>query len=214
RCEMLQHRFSTGVAFLLLSLSGGILFAQTGQITGRIEDTSGAIVAGAALTLKNTETGVAQNIVSNAEGYYTFPLLDPGSYAITVSMPGFKSVMRSGIKLDVAQTGRLDFRLEVGDASQEVTVVTTAPLLESESSAIGQVIGHAQVVDLPLNGRDFTQLATLTPGATGAAPGGVIPSSNIRVNGMRTSKTLFTIDGVSATDQRFDGVIITPPPDA
>lgn len=211
---MVKKSVLSPMALLALMAANPVLFGQTGQITGRIEDASGAVVARASLTLKNMETGVNKNAASNDEGYYTFPLLDAGTYAITASMPGFKSVTRWQIKLDVAQTGRVDFTLEVGDASQEITVSSSAPLLQSENAAVGQVIGHTQVVDLPLNGRDFTQLATLTPGATSASSGAILQSSNIRVNGMRTSKTLFTIDGVSATDQRFDGVIITPPPDA
>lgn len=202
-----------GMFLLLCSVLAA--FGQNAQLTGRIADASGAVVPGAAVTVTNVDTGVERKTVSNEEGYYTVPFLQPGAYRMTVQHQGFKPVNREGVKLDVAQIGRIDFSLEVGQLTDAVTVTSTAPLLQSESSAVGQVIAQAQILDLPLNGRNFTQLATLTPGARASgASSAVVPSVNVQINGMRNSKTIFNIDGVSATDQRFDGVPILPPPDA
>ena len=189
--------------------------AQSAQITGRVTDASDAVVSGATIEVTQVDTGVRKTSVTNDSGIYVVPFLTPGSYSIKVSLRGFKSMTRSDIRLDVDQAARIDFELQVGETAESVTVTGSAPLLQSESGALGQVVSHQKVVDLPLNGRDFTQLATLTPGALAASSTSTLGGgSRVIINGMRPSKTAFLIDGVNATNQWVDGVVTQPAPDA
>lgn len=189
-------------------------FAQTAQVTGMITDQSGMAAPFAEVAIVNTETGVRKTAVTNELGYYTIPFLIPGTYDVAAQKAGFKSVERKGVTLEVAQIARLDFRLEVGDVVESVTVISEAPLLASESAAIGQVIGRKKILDLPLNGRDFTQLATLVPGAISRGTDSSLESSKLSINGLRNSKTNFMIDGGSVSSQYFDGATIVPSVDA
>lgn len=189
-------------------------FAQTGQITGLITDPSGAGVPDARITATNVNTGIEKSVTTNEQGYYTIPLLNPGSYQLMVRRQGFKQIMRQGIHLEVAQTARIDFGLQVGDVVESVSVRAEAPLLRTESASVGQVIGNKKILDLPLNGRDFTQLATLSPGAIGRGSNASLESSNVSVNGARNSKTVFMIDGGIVSSQYFDGATIIPSVDA
>src|ERR1700716_4397138 len=142
-----------------------LAFAQTGQITGLVSDPAGTSVPGAKVAVTNLDTGIMRETNTNDQGYYTFALLNPGNYELTVQKTGFKGVTRPGIKLDVSQIARVDLNLTLGEVRDSVTVIAEAPILTSESAPIGQVIGNKKILDLPLNGRDFTQLATLVPGA-------------------------------------------------
>lgn len=199
---------------LALSASPLLLLGQTAQITGLVTDASGARVPQAAVTAKNLATGIENRTTTNSAGNFTIPQLSPGNYSVTVSKSGFNSIVRSPIKLDIAQIARIDFSLQVGHVTQNVTVSASTPLLQTQNAATGQVIGSTQVVNLPLNGRDFLQLATLTPGAIASGAGFFLNNNTIRVNGMRASNTIYSIDGVNSTDQTFSGVTMLPPPDA
>jgi len=191
------------------------LVAQTGQITGQVTDPTGATVPDTSVTVTNIETGVATRTATNADGYYTAPFLTPGDYRISVSKSGFKAATIAPVKVDVSQIARMDFSLTLGSQTEEVEVtVATAPLVQSETAELGQVIGERTVVDLPLNGRNFTQLTTLTPGAYTGATTGFVRGSTVTANGMRTSNTVFMVNGVNTTDQDFEGTANLPPPDA
>ena len=206
------HAFLLLAAFLTASPR---MFAQSGQITGQVSDPSGARVPGADVTATNMGTGVASPTTTNADGYYTVPFLPPGEYRIAVTKSGFKSATRVAIKLDVSQIARIDFALELGSQNEQVSVSSSAaPLLQSETSALGQVIAERTVLDLPLNGRNFTQLTTLTPGAYTGATTGFVRGSTVTANGMRTSNIKFSVNGVNTTDQDFEGTVNLPPPDA
>src|SRR5260370_2793343 len=199
--------------FFVLSLAASA-FAQTGQITGLVSDPAGAAVAGAKVTITNEETRIERDTVTNEQGYYTFPLLNPGSYALGVQKPGFNGVTRPGITLNVAQIARVDLNLQLGEVKDSVTVMTEAPILTSESATIGQVIGNKKILDLPLNGRDFTQLATLVPGAISRGTNSSLEAPAISVNGSRNSKTVFMVDGGSVTSQYFGVGSVVPSVDA
>ncbi len=187
---------------------------QTGQITGQITDPTGTSVPAAEVAVTNIDTGIKRQTLTNEQGYYTAPLLSPGNYELTVQKPGFKAVTRPGIKLDVAQTARVDIALPLGEVKDSVTVVSEAPILSSESAAIGQVIGSKKILDLPLNGRDFTQLATLVPGAISRGTNASLEAPAISVNGSRNSKTVFMVDGGSVSSQYFDVASVVPSVDA
>lgn len=199
--------------FVLTLLIGPALLAQTSQLTGRISDQSGAVIPAAPVRVVNQNTGVEATTESNQEGYYNVGSLIPGDYRITVSKTGFKTVVRSNIKLDVAQIGRVDVVLDVGQATEQVTVSSAAPLLQSESAVVGQVVSQQTVVDLPLNGRQFTQLAILTPGAVSGGTGG-FGGPVVRINGGRSSQTVYMVDGVNTAEQFSSGTTIVPSPDA
>ncbi len=180
-------------AVLLLVLAK-TTYGQTAQITGRVADSSGAVVPGAVLTLKHMNTGTSRKTVSNQEGIYTIPFLSPGRYELTVQMTGLKSRKLEGIVLAVDQVARLDIALLVGEIVEAVTVQSTTPLLERETSSVGQVIENKTIVTLPLNGRNYAQLAVLMPGA--APNPGSRATDGISLNGNRTFQNTFLIDGL------------------
>ena len=190
------------------------LVAQTAQITGVITDPSGTSVPAANVVVTNTATGVRHVVVTNDQGYYTILFLNPGDYELRVEKQGFKAAEHPGIKLDVAQIARIDVALQLGALAESVTVAAEAPLLVTETATVGQVIGNKKILDLPLNGRDFTQLATLVPGAISRGVNASLDAPSISVNGARVGRTVFMIDGGSVSSQYFDVASITPSIDA
>jgi hypothetical protein len=193
-----------------------------GLITGSVTDSTGATVPGAVVTVTNPATGVARSATSNDSGAYVVPQLAPGNYDISVEKQGFGTEKRSSVQLEVNQSVTLDFKLGVASAAQTVEVTGAAPSLNTTSSTLTDVIGHQETVDLPLNGREFTQLTLLTPGVapitTGQqaaftvalGKGGISPS----VNGQRGQQNNFTMDGVLNNAIFTNGWSIAPPPDA
>jgi len=165
------------------------------------------------------ETGDVRNEKTNETGNYLFPLLDPGDYEITISALGFKTEHRMGIVLQLQQKARLDFQLQVGQQVETVEVQATAPLLRTEDAALGEVIESKHVVDLPLNGRNFAQLATLMPGVVyGVSRMGLngqggfpIPGQMVAIstNGQRDINQQITLDGVIATEPRLNTMTLT-----
>lgn len=190
------------------------LLGQSAQITGLVRDPTGASVPQASVMVKNLATGIVRRTLTNRDGNFTIPELNPGSYSVSAAKTGFSTVVRSPIKLDIAQIARVDFTLKVGHVTQNVTVSSVATLLQTQSASIGQVVGSSQVQKLPLNGRNFLTLATLTPGVVASGGGFFLANNTVRVNGMRASNTIYYIDGINSTDQTFSGVTMLPPPDA
>src|ERR1035437_1198580 len=154
--------------FLLIALPFFRLCAQQfGEITGTVTDASGAIVAGAHVTVTNSATQQVREASSNDSGVYAIPYLVPGTYAVRAEKPGFKVTTQSGLDVHVDNVARIDFQLQLGEMSQQVEVTGGAPLLNTESVALGSVIEAAQIVNLPLNGRDYLSLVTLSSNAVG-----------------------------------------------
>src|SRR5580692_5100953 len=143
------------------------LRAQTtnGLITGVVADSTGAVVTGAQVKVVSQGTGLERTAISDASGLYVVPQLAPGSYTLTIMKEGFASVKQNNIQLLVNQSVTIDVKLKVASSSQTIEVNTAPPMLNTTSSTLSAVIEHQEVVDLPLNGREFTQLALLTPGA-------------------------------------------------
>jgi hypothetical protein len=202
------------VSFAAVLVFGARVFGQTAAITGVITDAGGGAVGDAVVTARNAGTGIKSEVQTKYEGYYTFPRLDPGDYEITVRKSGFRMATRSAFKLDVGQVARVDMSLTVGDIAESVTVAAEAPIVASETATVQQVIGSQKIVDLPLNGRDFTQLATLVPGAVSRGLQSSEQAHQISINGMRNSKTEFMLDGASVSNQYFDVPSIEPSVDA
>ena len=137
------------------------------ELSGNVLDASGAAVPDATVTARNVETTIAHTTVSGKSGDYVLGDLPPGDYALTVESPGFRKLEQTGINLQVNQQARIDLALQVGQTAETVSVTGHPPLLESESSSVGTVINQQLVNELPLNGRNFVQLATLSPGVNG-----------------------------------------------
>ncbi|MGB3632028.1 MAG: carboxypeptidase-like regulatory domain-containing protein, partial [Terracidiphilus sp.] len=145
-------------------------FAQTanGIVSGHVIDPRGALIPGAAVTLTETDTNVEMSTSSNSEGLYTFASVKPGNYRMKVSASGFSTVTISGLTIAVQGSLSRDVALEIGTQAQIVTVTAEEAdaMVAQTSSELGTEIAQAQIHDLPLNGRNFTQLLTLTPGAS------------------------------------------------
>ena len=183
-------------------------FAQTGgtgAISGTIKDTTDAILPGATVTLKQAETGLTRELVSDARGRYAAPNLPPGPYEVTAGLVGFGTVTRSGIRLTVGREAVVDISLQVGTLQDQVTVVGEAPTIDTKSASTGGLISQEQITGLPLNGRSFIELANLTPGVQLTDNGGRSTSTGfgakLSVNGSRYTANLFTIDGTMLNDQ-------------
>src|SRR5436190_21436171 len=147
-------RFPSFLALLALAVQAPMYAQLTAQLTGAIHDASGAIIPGAVITVVNEGTGIKWDAKANQDGIYTVPLLQPGGYRVGVQAPGFRAVSCAGVQLEVAQTAALDFTLDVGAASESVTVTDSAPLLDSGSNAIGGLVTSEKVEDVPLLGRN------------------------------------------------------------
>jgi hypothetical protein len=137
---------------------------QQATLSGVVRDPSGAVIPGATIRVTNVNTQVTSTAESNSTGYYVVGNLTPGAYTIEVQKEGFKTAVRPPLTLEVAQSATVDFELEIGQTSQEVSVHGTAPLVERTDATVGGVIGPTEMVDLPLNGRNFFNLAELSPG--------------------------------------------------
>jgi hypothetical protein len=156
---------------LLFLESSPRLFSQTstGSLSGIVRDESGAVITSAKITLTDIETNVGRTTESNTLGYYSFPLLPPAVYRLEADRPGFKHFVRQSVKLDVGQATAIDVALQIGSASETVTVTDAPPPLDTESSSLGQVIDNKRLVDLPINGRNSYGFAALVPGVRASA---------------------------------------------
>lgn len=191
--------------------------AQFGQITGLVTDPSGAVIAAATVRVANESTKVEHATSTNADGNYVVTSLLPGTYDVTVSRTGFVTETRSAIRLDVAQIARVDMTLRLGAVTQHVTVKSAAALLQTQTASVGTVMTGSAVVNLPLNGRNYLQLATLTPGVYASVLSGStsdLPDNELVVNGTRSSAVMYLIDGANVQDQFNSGSGYTPAPDA
>ena len=147
------------------------LLGQTlGEITGTLTDASGALVAGGRVSITNVDTNASRSSTTTDAGVYAFPSLQPGTYNVRVEKQGFKSVASNNVEVQVQQTVRLDFTLTVGQVSESIEVVGSAAQLQSENSTVGTVIENKRIVELPLNGRNYLQLVSLSPNVTTISP--------------------------------------------
>lgn len=195
-------------------------------VNGTVYDSTGAAMPEAMVKLENVDTSVARTTQSNKSGTYVFLNVVPGNYTVRVERTGFESVAQNAVKLDVDQTATFDFRLKVGQTQDTVTVEASAAGVESSTAELGSVIGNKEVNDLPLNGRNFTQLLTLTPGAapvtldqTGGGGGGFAGNalgafSFPAVNGARVRSNIFLLDGVNNLNTFLSTYNVAPIPDA
>lgn len=154
---------------LLMLASVSMAFAQSNKadITGTVTDSAGAVVPDATVTVTNVGTNIERQVTTNSEGVYNAPLLDIGEYRVTVSSPNFQTTIREGITLQTSDRLAVDIQIApAGVGGNEVTITAEAPIIQTETSERGNVVSGREVTELPLNGRNFTQLATLTPGVS------------------------------------------------
>ncbi|HZT33696.1 MAG TPA: carboxypeptidase-like regulatory domain-containing protein [Bryobacteraceae bacterium] len=138
----------------------------TGTILGTVADSSSAVVVGARVAVTNVNTNVTRDVVTNGSGYYQVDNLIPGQYTVSAEMAGFKKAVRAAFELQVAQSARVDLTMEVGEVSQTVEITAAAPLVNTTDATVGQVVGVRETRELPLNGRNYLQLAALVPGTS------------------------------------------------
>ncbi len=208
-------------ALFALSLLAASGWAQTsfGTISGRINDPSGAGVPRATVAVTNVDTNVARGTQTNERGDYVLPSLPPGPYTLTVEAPGFRKQVRSGLRLPVSSQIQVDVDLQVGAQKDTVEVTAEAPLLNTSNATVGTTIGSEKIVNMPLNGRQFTQLILLVPGTTSIQPGNTGLSNNLSgisptVNGGRPQNNNFTLDGADNNEGFFNSFSVSPSVDA
>jgi outer membrane receptor protein involved in Fe transport len=208
----------------------GVLFCTaafgqtaTATLSGAVRDPQSAIVPNASITVVQVDTGQSRDTTSSSSGDYSIPNLPAGRYRITASAPGFKKMVLPSIELQVNQQATLDLLLEVGAIADEVTVTAESPLLATESTSVGQVVETRSIESLALNGRQFWQLVSLTPGAS-YTPGGdrtrtggsSIRSSavNVQINGTGFIYNGWLLDGIDITEYEQGGTNVQPNVDA
>ena len=215
---------ATALCGLLLSASG--LWAQfdSAAIVGGVKDERGGAIAGAKVTARNTATGLSFTTTSAESGEYVFPTLKIGQYKVTAEKQGFSTAAADNVELTVNARQRVDLTMRVGQVSEIVTVDASTPLLETDSSSKGQVLGARQIVELPLQGRQYSNLALLSPGVRQSQVGnsGSIAfrrEGSYNVNGLRSVWNNFLLDGVDnnfygTTNQGFSNQAAQPSPDS
>lgn len=190
--------------FLGAASISSVAQVTTAALRGSVKDSSGGALPGASVATKNTDTGFSRSVTTGADGTYLFTNLAPGSYEITVEMPGFRRFMRTGIALSVGQDALIAAVLELGEQTQEVTVRGGVPLVETQNGALSGLVQGETVRTLPLNGRSFDQLALLNPGVTSYSLGGqnVQNGSGLKmsISGARPESIYFLLDGTNILD--------------
>ena len=208
------------IALSLAIASPVLAQLQGARIVGTIFDAQHAGIPGATVTVTNVATNVARTASTDREGNYVVTPLDPGIYKVTAAVSGFQTTVREGVELTVGQVARVELTLAISSLATEVLVTTQTPLLNTESATLSQVITNEQIVDLPLNGRSFHELARLTPGVALLAPSGnsqlvrpEIVNGNI-MGGVSGRQTRFLLDGVDITEEHQGGTWIQTSVDA
>jgi Carboxypeptidase regulatory-like domain len=202
------------LAICIVLLAAGAQAQQaTALITGTVKDPSGAVVAGAKVTLRNSNTNIARSVTTNKDGYYSFSLVPIGTYELTVEQRGFEKYVHSGITLEINQNARLDVSLKVGSISQVVEVQGDVSQVDTVSATLGKVETTQRILQLPLVERDTLQLGLLQAGVF--APDQDDGSGNpFSVSGQRSESMTFLLDGADNNDFLGNNIVVDPNPDA
>src|SRR5215831_12179088 len=212
------QRLITTVILIALAAAA---FAQqtTATVTGTVTDPTGALVPGVTITATNLATNGVRETKSDETGSYTLPFLPAGDYSVTVGAPGFQTQKIDRVTLQVQQTARVDLQLRIGDVAETVSVEAFAVALQTDNATVGTVIDGAKIVDLPLNGRNFVQLAQLIPGVQAGTPGSItvrrgrgsigqqdapFGSTAMSANGSRDTANRYLLDGIRRRSRRAD----------
>lgn len=223
-----QRTLLTLICLLFVACLGLNAQSDTGRVTGTVSDPTGAIVPGSTITLINTETSETRTATVGSDGTFNFTAVPRGQYRIEGSHAGFDKAAQS-FTLQVSQVQTIDFHLPIGAETQTVEVTDAAPIVDVSTSATGAVIEGKQVTDLPLNGRNFTSLATLVPGVTRGAFSSDASGRNgnvetfrysdsggaaLTVNGLRSQSNNYLLDGVDNNESLVNTIVMFTPPEA
>jgi hypothetical protein len=203
---MRMYRFVFPVAVFALALALGlpnVARAQSGTISGTVSDSTGAVIQLAQVTARDTNTGATRSTTTNSQGFYEFLAAKPSTYEVTVEAKGFVRAVKHDISVVVGLESHFDVRLTPGSVSETVEVKAEVPLLEPDKTNVSYSIQQAQIQNLPLQGRQFLDLALLTPGVTAQAPG--TQAGGINVAGNRSQSNNFTLSGISINDPQVNG---------
>jgi hypothetical protein len=202
-------------SFLLLSLPTIVAQVSTGTIAGTVKDGTGAVAAGATVTITNTATGIVTQSTTSSTGFYSVPNLQTGPYTVSITAEGFSEEIAQGIQLNVGAEQETNFTLKIGAVSEKVVVSTTPPNIDLVSSTTMPVVNERTIVELPLNGRDWTQLANLQPGVAAVRTQPAVAVTNQRANrgignqltvgGARPQQNNYRVDGISINDYSNGG---------
>jgi hypothetical protein len=197
---MLRFGVSTFLFIAALAGAAGVAHAQqanTAVVVGTVVDSTDAAVPGASIALTHTDTSTTTTVVSDEKGQYRTAPLRIGDYTITVELPGFRTFVQRGVVLNIGDVRKVDAHLQLGDVSEQITVAASVPLLSTADSTVGTVITNRQIKDLPLNGRDYLQLASLSSGT--------LPTSGVGVSigGQAGSQVAFLLDGQDNNNQQI-----------
>ncbi len=193
----------------LLTLTTLGLAQTTATISGVVTDATGAVLSGAQLNVANTATGVKRSATTDAAGRFVTPQLPPGPYEVTVTAPGFETMVRQGITLEIGQEVNLTLPMKVGAVTEQVTVMGEAPLVNTSTSSVSGVVEQQRIEELPLNGRDFSQLPLIQPGVSAVRSGDTVfakgTGARISMGGSRADQTAWLLDGTNIHSPSFFG---------
>src|SRR5271154_1043914 len=212
--------FTALLAILFLSCSAAWAQKDTGNIVGVVRDSGGGVVPGAKVTVRDVERGTTFETTTSGTGEYFAGPLKVGRYTVTVEKANFKTAVAGPVQLDVQGRIEADVKLEIGQISQKVEVTVQNPLLETETSTMGQVMDKTRIETLPLNGRNFAQLAQLGVGVVPSEPGSRVSGTfGFSVDGARSLQNNFLLDGIDNNSNLGDvlnesSYVIQPPIDA
>ena len=200
--QSLIRSISAGICVGLLSVAA-MAQTTTGSIYGTITDSSGAVIPGATVTVTNVETNAVVSTKTNGVGDYIFPVLNPGSFKVTVTMTGFKTVTEADLRLDANQNLNASISMPLGAVTTEVAVQSFAQLIDTRESQVGETVEMKRIVDLPLSSRNAYDLVQLVPGITNYSAStqiGDTIGTGFSTNGIRTNFNSFYLDGAYDTE--------------
>ena len=205
----MQMKFRVAMELVFLTL--GQLGAQnpTATLVGTVTDPTGSAVMAAKVEVRNSGTNEARKLETDQRGEFTVPNLPPGIYDVSISHPGFRNLHETGLELQLEQQARMEYRLLIGSLADKVEVTASAPLVNTENGKKGDVMVAAEIAEMPLDGRDFTSLGLLTPGAvTGLPQGGF--GSFAAISGARADNTNLLVDGNNNRSAYGGGAVSRP----
>lgn len=212
---------STALGWMLVLLLTTSAHAQTNtaELTGTVRDSLGGVLAGATVVVVHDASSLRLERRTDDSGNCLFLALPVGEYTISVELSGFKKIVQRGVVLKIGQIIKLEFALEAGNISDQVNITGSEPLLKTSSAEISDIIENKRIVDLPLNGRQFLQLALLSEGVIkppGGTRGAAMQQAGDLVNvaGQRSGHNIYLLDGVKITDEYFNNLVISPSVDA
>ncbi len=216
----MRRAFAFCCSMILIAALSAAAQQITGSLRGIVSDPSGAVVQNATVTARQTETGLARAVSTDRSGAYVLAELPVGHYQLQVEAKGFQNYLRDGISLDVNAMATLNVRLTVGAETEKVQVMADAQLIQSTTTSLGKPVLEREMVDLPLNGRNFSQLGVLQAGVVPLTPGLQDAGGSLRagqayaVNGQRPESNNFLIDGANNFNSVDAGFVVKPPVDA